>query len=270
MNNSLGYYGFKIQYILRKFIKLFHKARSINIVIILILLLVLSLLIYNVNSRIYSEDYKIKTIRYTKTSISQYSDPEIYSYISTLYSWKYYSDISLFWDNRDYNVIVKNQYPFVDKIKINWFASNVLLIDVEFNKPLLRFLYKDMIYGAYTNNLLPLSGSDGLNTWVPLILLPIYLKDLSVSISWLLYDIDVSKMLYDFLLLKTFPISGSITYIPWWNKYILRNNDLRIYFNAKKDINSQLWILSTLMTEYRWFDKLKQIDIGSLDNPIVK
>jgi hypothetical protein len=127
-----------------------------------------------------------------------------------------------------------------------------------------------MSYGAYDNNLIVLGPQDSLWYGIPLVLLPIYLNESSQSISGLLYNININKMLYDLLLFKTVPISWSVTYIPWWDKYILRNNDIRIYFNAKKDINNQLVILSTLMSQYRWFDQLEQIDIGSLDNPIIK
>ncbi len=270
MNNSLGYYGFKLQYIWRRFMKMFRKARSINIVIIIVLSSILAFFIYNINSRIYSDQYKVSSIRFTKKSVNQYNDAQLYTHIAELYSWKYYSDISAFWDHKDYNEILTVQYPFIESINIKGFSNNTLLLDVVFTKPLLRFLYKDEFYGAYHNLLLPLNTTDELNNGTPLMLLPIYLKESSISISWLLYEVDISKMLYDLLLLKTVPISWSVTYIPGWDRYILRNNDVRIYLNAKKDINTQLWILSTLMSQYKWFNQLKQIDIGSLDNPIVK
>jgi hypothetical protein len=196
----------------------------------------------------------------------------MYNFISLWYICRYYFDVTLFGNANWYESKVKEEYPFIDTITIKGFNNNKLILDIKFKKPVLRFLYKNELYWAYNSHsrLILLGKKDELWYNIPLILLPIYLNDSSQSIEWLLYNIDIDKMLYDFIMLKTIALSWSITYIPWWDKYIFRNDDIRIYFNGKKNINQQLLILSTLMTQYKWFHQLKQIDIGSLDNPIVK
>ena len=271
MNRSIGYYGFKIKHILRRFLNTTKKRYSlITIITIGIVLLLLFILWNNLYQKLYSEKYLINSIRYTSNSITTYNDSSLYSFISLSYICRHYFDIKLFGDNNLYRDQIQREYPFIDKITIVSFTNNVLILDIKFIKPSLLFLYKNRSYGAYKNKFILLDKKNSLWQGIPLVLLPIYLNDTSQSISWLLYDINIDKMLYDLLLLKSIPISWSVTYIPWGDKYIFWNNSLRIYFNAKKDINNQLIILFTLMNQYRWFNKLTQIDVGSLDNPIIK
>lgn len=269
-NRSIDYYGFKIRYILRRFFNSIKKTNSFVTITIIWIIILLLILWNNLYQKIYSDNYLINTIQYTSDSINTYNDESLYSFISLFYICRYYFDLKLFGNDSLYEEQIKSAYPFIDDITISSFSNNILILDVEFKKPSLRFLYKDVSYGAYDNNLILLNPEDSLWHGIPLVLLPIYLNQSSQSISGLLYNINIDKMLYDLLLLKTIPISWSVTYIPGWDKYILRNNDLRVYFNAKKDINHQIIMLSTLMNQYRWFDKLHQIDLGSLDNPIVK
>jgi hypothetical protein len=270
MKRSIDYYGFKVKYISRKFFNWIKKTHSLFTIIILWIIVLLFILWNNLYQKIYSDNYLINTIRYTSGSINTYNDSSLYSFISLSYICRYYFDLKLFWNDALYENKIKAEYPFIDSISISSFSNNTLVLDIKFIKPSLRFLYKNTSYGVYGKNFIILGPQDSLWYGIPLVLLPIYLNESSQSIAGLLYNINTDKMLYDLLLLKTVPISWSVTYIPWWDKYILRNNDIRIYFNAKKDINHQLFILSTLMSQYRWFDQLRQIDIGSLDNPIIK
>ncbi len=270
MSRPINYYGFRVKYILRKFLNWIKKTYSIITIVVIWICILLSILWNNLYQKVYSDQYLINNIRYTADSINSYNDPFLYNFISLSYICRYYFDIKIFGNDDIYEKKIKDQYPFIDSIVINNFNNNILVLDIKFIKPSLRFLYKNVSYGAYDKNLIVLWPQDSLWNGIPLVLLPIYLNESSKSISWLLYNINTDKMLYDLLLLKTVPISWSITYIPWWDKYILRNDDIRVYFNAKKDINKQLVVLSTLINQYRWFDKLQQIDIGSLDNPIIK
>jgi hypothetical protein len=270
MNRSFKYYGFRLQYIQHKISKFFRKSTSISLSIIIIIWIVIIWFSYSIYNKLYSADYRIDSIGYTIESINTYNDPLLYNTISLWYICRYYSDVKLLWDEKTYDKKIQEEFPFIESISIVSFSKNKLILDVKFHKPLLRFMYKNDIYWAYKNNLIILWTKDTLGYGIPLILLPQYLQWSSSDISWLLYNINLDKMLYDLLLLKSSSLSWSITYIPWGDKYILRNKDIRVYFNAKKDINHQLMILSTLMTEYRWFKDIKQIDVGSLDNPIVK
>lgn len=271
MIRPIGYYGFKIKYITRRFFHSMKKPQSFGGFIIIWILTVLWILWYNLYTRIHSADYLINRVNYTKDSISVYNNSWLYNFIALFYICKYYFDINVFGMQGWYEKQIKAQYPFIDNIVINGFNNNILLLDIKFKKPSLRFLYNNKIYWAYTDHkLIEISKEDGLWSDTPLVLLPIYLNESSPSIDGLLYNVDIDKMLYDLTLLSTMPLSWSITYIPWGDKYIFRNNDIRIYFNAKKNINQQLITLFTLMSQYRWFSKFKQIDIGSLDNPIVK
>lgn len=270
MNKSIKYYGFQLQYIQHKISKFFRKNTSINISILVIISFVFVGFWYSIYNKLYSVKYRIDSVGYTIESIDTYNDPLLYNMVWLWYLCRYYSDVKFLWDEELYNKKIQEKYPFIKKITIVSFINNKLILDIKYHKPLLRFMYNNTTYWAYKNNLVLLGPKDSLGYGIPLILLPEYLKTTSSSISWLLYNLNLEKMLYDLLLLKSSPLSWSVTYIPWWDKYILWNNNLRVYFNARKDINNQLMILSTLMTEYRWFNSLKQIDVGSLDNPIVK
>lgn len=207
---------------------------------------------------------------YTSWSFQQYSDPEVYTAIWEMYSGTYYTALRMFRETNITLDTVKEKYPFIQDVIIEKYANNTLLLHVEFVKPSLRFRYKESIYGMYDTYALPIRSWEILWNGTPLILLPIYLSGSSESISWVLYGINTKKILYDYLLLKTSPIHGSITYIPGGDKYILWNDKLRIYFNAKKDLNKQLLTLYLLMNNYQPFSTLEQIDLWSIDNPIVR
>jgi hypothetical protein len=270
MDRSIQHSMFRFKYKLSKSFHWKRKNYFSFLIIIVWILLILLLLWDRLYHKFYSETYQVTTIQYTARSLDMYNNNSFYSFVWLSYACRYYFDIKLFDDSTIYEQDIKNNYPFVESIKIVSFANNTLILDVIFIEPTLRFLYKNELYGAYPKNLLQINQKDWLWSGSPVVLLPIYLNKSSQSISGLLYGIDINKMLYDLLLLKAVPLSWSITYIPWWDKYILWNNDIRIYFNAKKDINAQLILLFILIDQYRWFGSLKQIDVGSLDNPIVR
>lgn len=265
---SSSIFNFKsIQYKLKSFWK---KKHTINVFIVVWLLLLVGFWYINIRNKLYSSVYSIDRITYTKNSLLSYNDSMFYNDISLLYLCRSYSDVKIFWDNVEYVKVIKEKYPFVDTVQIKGFANNTLWLEITFVKPIMRFLYKDTLYGAYSDDLIKLRAEDSIWFGLPLILLPWYLQNSSASVSGLLYNLDMNKMLYDVLLLKSIPLSWTITYIPGWDKYIYSNDSLRVYFNAKKNILSQIVVLSTLMTQYRGFDKLQQIDVGSLDTPIIK
>lgn len=269
-NRSRSYYKYKLQYIWRKLFASIKTPTSLSLWIVGIVWCVSFWLGYKIHYQLYSDQYRIDKIVYTSDSFSSYNDPNLYNYITLRYLCRYYSDIKIFHDHEWYVESIQQQYPFIRDITLSEFSDNTLVLKVSYDKPMLRFVYKDNIYGAYTHSTILLGPKDSLGNGIPILRLPIYLTTSSPAISWLLYNMDLHKILYDYLLLKTFPLSWSVTYIPWWDKYILRNNSLRIYFNAKKNMISQLHILQILMSQYRWFNTLHQIDVGSLDNPIVK
>jgi hypothetical protein len=86
----------------------------------------------------------------------------MYSSISLAYICRYYFDLKFFGNDDLYEKQIKDQYPFIDSVTISSFNNNILVLDIKFIKPSLRFFYKNMSYGAYDNNLIVLGPQDSL------------------------------------------------------------------------------------------------------------
>lgn len=254
----------------RKVIKSIMRPNTMVLYIVWIVAIVAGILILNIRSRIYNSSYLISKVVFTTWSVSVYNDSELFSQIVSIYSWSYYSTLRIGGSvTSTIDDLIQN-VTYVRSIETSSFANNTLLVRVVFKEPLLKFSYKEKEYGIYNNAFIPLSTWDTLGQQTPIILLPLYLSGMSENISWILYNISVQKMLNDYLILQTSPIKWSITYIPGGEKYVIWNPNQQVYFNTKKDISKQLSLLYILKNNYNGFEDLKQIDVWSLDNPIVK
>lgn len=264
------YYKFQLLYWFRKVLASLLRPRSIVLYVIGIIVLVWLVLFRSIRSRLYNPEYRITKVLLTTWSVAVYNDITLFDRIVQVYSGSYYSTIRI--GSMESNIIkdIENSTPYVDLISPVSFSNNTLLVDVKFKNPSFRFRYKDKEYAIYNKTYIELGSGDTLGQNTPLILLPLYLSGTSESISGVLYNVNVEKMLYDYLLLQTSPIQWSITYVPGWEKYIIWNPNQRVYFNTKKDIGQQLNTLYILKNNYNGFETLSQIDVGSLVNPIVK
>lgn len=271
IKRSRWYYSFKIWYWSRKIINIFFKAKSLWWYIAVLIAVVAFILWMNIRSRIYSAHYRIDKVVFSPESVQHYNDIELFDRIAHVYSGWYYSTLRLGSNQWAGIAQLLNKYSYVQSIAPQSFENNTLLVSVQFQEPVLKFRYIDRHYAIYKDKtILPLSDHDTLWRQSPLILLPLYLSGSSASISGVLYQVDVEKMLYDYLLLQTSPIQWSLTYIPGGEKYVIWNPEQRVYLNAKKDIAGQLHILNILKNNYGEFHLLKQIDVWSLSHPIVK
>ena len=270
IRRSKWYYKFKISYWFRKVFAWLLKPRSILLYVIGIIGIVSLVLILSIRSRLYNSEYLITKVMFTTGSVASYNDIELFDQIVKIYSGSYYSTVRIGNSASDIIEGLENTTSHVENIIPTSFSNNTLLVEVQFKNPSLRFRYNDTEYGIYDKTFIPLSTGDSLGQKTPLILLPLYLSGTSPSISWVLYNVDVNKILYDYLLLQTSPIQWSLTYIPGGEKYIIWNPNQRVYFNAKKDIWQQLNTLYILKNNYNGFESLSQIDVWSLPNPIIK
>ena len=268
MRKRRSYIWFKFRHWFRKITRAILKPRSVVVYSILALCLLGYIFFQSIKWKLYSDKYLIQKILFTTWTVASYDDEVILSDIISIYSWSYYSTLRL-GNNASKQI---NQYiddsPFIQSINPVSFADNVLVLEVIFVQPLFRFLYNNQQYGIYHEKFLPLYSGNTLGGATPLILLPLYLSGTSASMDGVMYYVDTDKMLLDYFLLKSAPIQWSITYIPWGEKYVIRNPLQKVYLNAKKDLKKQLSILYTLKSNYTWFNDLEIIDIGSLENPI--
>lgn len=264
------YKGYQLHRMMRRFTLFCKQYLSLSMVVMWLLLLIWIFLFVSLRSKIYHPTYKIDTILFTSWSIATHDDPILYASIVDIYSGTYYTSMKWFRPKLYVTEAIQSIYPVVRDIQEIEFANNTLLLDISFQQPLLRIRYHDGDYALYPDYFVSLWWDDTLATSTPLVLLPIYLSGTSTSLSGILYGLSPYKLLTDYLLLKTAPIQWSLTYVPWWEKYILRNEQQRVYFNTRKDISTQLLKLILLYKHYPWFDNLKQIDVGSIADPIVR
>ena len=264
------HYKFQFSRWSQKIIKSVLKPNSMILYVLWIVFVIGLFLTFNIRSRIYNSDYIISKVVFSTWSLASYNDSELFNDIIHIYSWTYYSTIRIGSTiSSIIDTLVMKKWYISSIIPVS-FSNNVLLVDVKFKEPMLKFYYNNMEYAIYENTFVPLSTGDQLGMKTPMISLPLYLSGTSQSISWILYNISVQKMLTDYLLLQTSPIQWTLTYIPGGEKYVIRNPNQKVYFNTKKDISKQLSLLYILKNNYNGFEDLKQIDVWSLDNPIVK
>lgn len=271
MGWSLRKYLYKYRNLKKKFSFLVLKKYSLLTYVIIWIFLWIVVIVWIIRSKLYSSHYVIKNVLITTWSISMYNDVDLYASIVSLYTGQYYSTLRL-WSSTSHSInTLRESIEYIKSIQPITFSNNTLLVDVQFVLPTIVLRYNDKRYAIYTQwTILPLDESDQLGKTEPIISLPLYLSGMSSSISWVLYAITPSKLLQDYELLQTSPIQWSITYIPGGEKYVIWNPIQRVYFNAKKDIASQIYTLQLMKENYANFDNLEQIDVGSIFSPIVK
>lgn len=173
-----------------------------------------------------------------------------------------------FWKN-ELKQTLKEQFPFIQKITISSKDSSSVMIDIDFQEPEIIFLQKDKKLASVNWKIFSISSGDA--RWIDII--KIHLPDYwnPTNLSGIFYKINHQTLLQQISLIQE-KISGimQIIYIPGGSKIIVKTKDMSIYFDNSKSLEEQIDKLLLLQQNYRDFWKIKEIDLSSLDTPIIK
>ncbi len=164
---------------------------------------------------------------------------------------------------------MKESFPFIEKLNIVAKTPSSILVTIIFWEPEIIFLQKDKKLGAVKWKIFTIFSGD--IRWENAI--KIYLPDYwnNTNLSGIFHKIDHQTLLNQITLIQEkIPWIQQIIYIPGWNKIIVKTSIMSIYLDNNKSISDQIEKLLLLQQNYRDFPKIKEIDLSSLDTPIIK
>ena len=216
-----------------------------------------------------NDSYRIRHVRYTTTDIQHYPNIDMYTMISASLTGESLRYRSIIW----YNAIAEDIYrrlPYIAHLAFTPQWPSTIHVDITFREPPLIMHYMTGTWAVYSWwYTIPLFSGNTLGRDAKLLRLPVYLTGLS-HLSGIFFDVWFDKIYHDRVLLD--PLIATwwfVTYIPGGEKYILVNGPYRYYFNAKKDIQNQIDMLLYFKNNYAWFASVTQVDLWSLNYPIV-
>lgn len=253
--------------------KIYRKKKK-KLPVIYLWIIILVIIIGGIAIRLHffftNDNYRIRHIRYTVANIQQYNNVDMYTKITSYLSGESlrYRSLLGYGDIED---AIYETIPYINTISFVPQWPETVRATISFLDPLLVMQYHEKKWAIYSGGYsIPLFSWNTLGVSSKHIRLPIYLSGVN-ALSGVFFSTPFDKIYHDRLLLDSYINSGGfITYIPGWEKYVLVNGDYRYYFNAKKDMQMQIDTLLHLKQYYKDFPRLHQIDIGSLNYPIVQ
>ena len=254
----------------RKFINFF-KKKYIWIFSFFLVLTIFLGFYFLLQSTIFAKENKIKEINFSKKSVKQYDNPYLYKKLKNTLSWKNIFFVKYF---KKENLLksIKKDFPLVEYFKIYKNSSNNIAIDILYKQPSLIFDNWKNIFISYKENFYSISTWDQIISGKNSISLPSYTQSIN-SFSGFFHKISEKKLKFQISKIKEIIWKDnikSIKYLPWWIKTIVNLKNKVIYFSNNKDISEQLKKYVILKRNYSKFKDIKEIDLGSTKNVIIK
>lgn len=254
-----------------KKIFLFLKKHSKKVYIVLWILFVFVVFKILIDLTVFSNINHIRKVTFNKESVKIIDDEFLYSDITDVLKWQNYFTMK-YWKFSKSVAKIKSEYKLVDSILLYKSNPNEAYVDVIFHKPSLIFdNWKKNIW-VYNWYFFDVSTWSNLLTWHLIIKLPEYTQ--SGLFSWFFYKISEKTLTFQFNQIeKTYgkKYIKSVEYIPGWWKSILTLIDWKIiYFDHNKNISEQLNKFLLLQKNYSLFQTLREVDLWSQTDLIVK
>lgn len=219
----------------------------------------------------FSQEYTIKTIKYSTSDMQTFSNTWLYNQISSLLKKENYY-ISRLTRSSVLDEVKKN-YPSVSNIELSMLWDSTIYVDLDFQEPDLILRIQNKKFWLYGSNIIELSSGSKLSAWKKTLFLPDYLS-WAKALSWLFYRVSSSKLIEQVnTVAALLPNLEQITYLPWWEKTVVYMPKWQmLYFNNMVDIVEQVKYYNLLKSYYADFNKIKEIDLWSSgkDKVIVK
>ncbi len=258
---------------LQRFWKFFSKHKFFLFIVVPIVLIIWWIFLL-LRFTIFHEDYRIQNVSFFPTDFETYWNTELYTNLSEIFEWKNYFMSSYVFKNslkdelRQYSTMIKD----FDLIYEN---PNSFAVDFEFYEPNLVFedwerylwvregdffhitTWSDFLYDTYS------------------ISLPEYTQELEENeFFWFFHLVDEHQLKLHMDKIREFIWEENIEnigYLPWGGRTMLEKTNWKIiYFNNQESISKQLEKYHILKEEYQDYHELEEIDLGSMDNIVVR
>ncbi len=221
---------------------------------------------------LFANKYTIKKVTYDAESLAVYDDPIVYQAVSSAFSGKNYF-MTKWFGKEELKATVQEQFPLVSSIRFNQQTGSSVYARLEFYQPTLVFLVPpDRKVAVYAHDLYPLVSWNTLGSSSPIVNLPRYTTWFD-NLYGILFKIPETVLLQRIQTIENTlgaEYINDMTYLPGGEKLFLTYKGKEVYFHLTKDINLQLAKLVDLETYYTDFAIAETIDLGSVDDSIVR
>lgn len=245
------------------------RIKAVSIILILIFLWVSFSFI--VNNTVLSDVNIIKVIKFNNENLKKVDDPLLYNDIMTHLKNKNFFMVNYLWI-WNFKQEIKNSYEVIEDIKLYKTQDNTVYVDIKFYKPSLIFNNTMKKIWVYRWHFFDISTGSSFLTWEIIIDLPDYTKDW--VFTWFFFKINENTLKFQVdQIVKTFwkKYIKNVFYIPWaWKIIVTLSDEKKIYFDGSKNVWEQLNKFLMFQNSYLKFNDLKEIDLWSIDDVIVK
>lgn len=255
-----------------KYLKIFIKKNSkLTYIFIWILLFFISIWIF-LDKTFLSLKHNLKIIDFAQQSIDAYDEPKLYKQIKKDLVWKNYFILKLF-EMKDIIENLKKDYPIIDDISLVKVTTNHIMVNIKFIDPNIIFYDKSRILWSKDEFFFEIYTWSSLLKWRKMIDIPTHTNKYD-DMDWFYYMVPEKKLKLQFDEVISFLWINNIVnieYLPWWSKTIITLNKWqKIFFDNIKPITDQLNKYYIISLNYPEFDKLKEIDLWSSNDIIIK
>lgn len=223
-------------------------------------------LFFIINNTIFKAENSIEQITYSKSSVDAYDNPYLYKRISELIKHENYYVVAKLRKWKIENTI-KSEFPLVKDIKIIQPKKYTASVKIEFYTPDIIIRLWQKKFGVIWDYSFEIFSGNNIDQNIFFVELPQYTTWID-SLAWLFYEIPEDKFIYDMdVIAQWFPNYKRIVYLPWSSRTVVFITDnKRVYLNNKNSLTGQIENYNLLNKYYDQADKLRIIDLWSLEN----
>ncbi|USN57487.1 MAG: hypothetical protein H6766_03470 [Candidatus Peribacteria bacterium] len=166
--------------------------------------------------------------------------------------------------------MIRDSFPLIESVTLDDFANNTLQITVQYYTPrIIRNVPSGEKFGSYNGYLYTLATGYVLNGDEAILYLPSYLEGIT-SLDGIYHETSESDFVNVYHTVNDkIPLKHMIVYPGAGYVAMMTNDDLKILMSLRKPIEDQMTLYSRIYQYYPEAYRIRQIDVGSLDDAIV-
>lgn len=212
---------------------------------------------------ILNHQYVIKRVLYDSWNIAWYDNPYVYKLINTEIKGENYYVVKTY--SSKILKSIQSQFPMISDVMVEYTSSNTVSVTLTFTPIDLVIRNQDLRFALIADKILPIYSWNKIANGIKILDLPSYLSGVT-SLSGLFYRQSASGLVQQVdLLYQGFPGLQKIEYLPGGERSIVYVNEKIFYISNLGDILSQIKNYDFLKKYYTDYNKLKEIDLGSLE-----
>ena len=210
----------------------------------------------------YNPNYLIQNITYSPETRAQYENTELFVLASKYLRGQYVNTIQL-WEKGQILSKIKEQYPFVRDMKIQYEKPQSIKVDFSFNYPKFRVKIGDKYWGIWDAKINEeLKSSRALAQTGVTIDTPAYLSGTD-TLTGFFYEVGFDRFEQNIPKIKqTFTGIERFVYLAGSPNFIVFENGKTIYLH-RDNLDYQLQKYKRLKNNYKNFAGVYEIDLGS-------